>query len=148
MSLDREWLEDVFAIHAASETGVRWRMKHWKMKFDADDEYVELKFNRIVEEMLVKFTDMVEGTLYYRIEPQFPFVDGVWKSKGRLFAFQATTSISHPNPVHTFEKALRLLDIDTSSLQSIRPCIYYVMMPRSYDEAVAKKVSRSFFGKI
>jgi hypothetical protein len=142
IGLEREWLEDVFAVHAGA--GLKWRMYDSSQK---DRKSFELTLQGVVAGKLVKVNEMQDRTLYYRMEDQFPFMDGVWKSGGSVFAFQATTSKKHPKTLETFKKALDLLGIDESMLQTKKFHMFYVVMPRCFDEWNGKTIPPSFFWK-
>jgi hypothetical protein len=145
-ALEREWLEDVFACHAASKTGLKWHglvVSRQGPNVPKKTE-IQIKFQQIEKKTLVKVNEMEDETLYYRINSRFPFFDGVWKSGGRLFAFQATTSKTHPKPVETFEKALEKIGIDELQMDIT---IYYVVMPRCFEYWHDKNIPPSFYWK-
>ena len=146
-ALEREWLEDLFAYHATSGAGLKWRV-HFPSNTVARDsnETIQIKISN-TRMQSVAVGAMTDDTLYYRMESWFPFVDGVWTQHGRLYAFQATTSRTHPKSVDTFRCALQRLEIDERELSSYQLTIYYVMMPRCFDHWHGKKVPQSFFWK-
>ena len=79
-----------------------------------------IKFEQSKVETEANFAEMEADTLYYRIDPHFPFFDGVWKSNEVLCAFQATTSKTHPKRVSSFIAALGRIGIpDVTKLTSI-----------------------------
>lgn len=71
IGLEREWLEDVFAVRASA--GLKWRMYDTS---HANATWFELKLKGVVAGLLVKVNEMQDRTLYYRIEDPFPFMDG------------------------------------------------------------------------
>ena len=148
-SLQREWLEDVFSVHATSTTGLKWFLFERFRQDQKDQVQVEIKLDKLIEGECVPFERMEEKTLYVKINPQFPFVDGVWKTDGKLFAFQATTGTSHPKEVKTWKSALEKLKINKEMLSGMEVTIYYVVMPRVFADKckLGKDINPSFFWK-
>jgi hypothetical protein len=127
-SLAREWLEDVFAAHASSE---KWTSKQIQSpRYQIMDSTLLLQFKHVVQGSVQPWSAMAPETLYYRIDPFFPFVDGVWKQNDQLFAFQATTSSKHPKTVATFCSFLERIGLDKDANWP-RINIVYVLLPRT-----------------
>ena len=139
--VSRIWLEDVFSSRALE--GLTWHLldTQWNEKERAlqlvPARTIKIKVDKMETGSVPK--ELKENVLYARMGENFPFIDGLWMKDNCFFFFQATTAMSNPKTVETFEKAVERLNLKLPVGGAQKMEIFYVVMPFVFEEMRGKE---------